>query len=330
MKPLAVNFNRGYITESSHEAIVLIGDMSGRTLLSTGHNNKYIFPRSSIKIFQAIPFVSSDAVDKYKLNSKIVALSCASHRGELYHINELERWLHKIKVSKSVLKCGSHYPLNLRAKEELIKKKNKINQLHNNCAGKHLAMISSCLMQKYELGDYLNINHPHQIKIREIFEKFSEVKIKENNFGIDGCSAPQYAFRMKDVLKSLTNLNKSYNDKFKNSYEVKLLINAILDNPLYIGGSDSLDSKIINISNKKIFCKGGAEGVVLFIDLIKNISGVIKITDGNERAIPFILFELFEKFKIMSKKKLEAIKEIYNCRLLNHANIVVGSVNTNI
>ena len=118
MKPLAVNFDRGYITESSHEALVLIGDMSGKTLLSTGHNNKYIYPRSSIKIFQAIPFVSSDAVDKYKLNSKIVALSCASHRGELYHINELEKWLQKIKVTKSVLKCGSHYPLNLNAKEE--------------------------------------------------------------------------------------------------------------------------------------------------------------------------------------------------------------------
>ena len=99
---------------------------------------------------------------------------------------------------------------------------------------------------------------------------------------------------------------------------------------MYIGGTDSLDSRIINISNKKIFCKGGAEGVFLFIDLIKNISGVIKIKDGNERAIPFILLELFKKFKIMSKKKLDTLKEIYNYKLLNHANIVVGSVNTNI
>ena len=132
-------------------------------------------------------------------------------------------------------------------------------------------------MQKYKLGNYLNINHPHQIKIREIFERFSEVKIKENSFGIDGCSAPQYSFKMKDVLKSLTNLNKSYKGKFHNSYEVKLLINAILDILMYIGGTDSLDSRIINISNKKIFCKGGAEGVFFLLILLKTSVELLRL-----------------------------------------------------
>ena len=42
----------------------------------------------------------------------------------------------------------------------------------------------------------------------------------------------------------------------------------------------------MKISNKRIFCKGGAEGVFLFVDLQKEIAGVIKVVDGNERAIP--------------------------------------------
>ena len=41
-------------------------------------------------------------------------------------------------------------------------------------------------------------------------------------------------------------------------------MDSILENPNYIGGTDSLDSAIIKISKKKIFCKGGAEGVFFF------------------------------------------------------------------
>ena len=51
------------------------------------------------------------------------------------------------------------------------------------------------------------------------------------------------------------NLIKSYYGKFDYSFEVKYLINCILNNPKYIGGTDSLDSRIMSISNKKVFCK---------------------------------------------------------------------------
>ena len=53
----------------------------------------------------------------------------------------------------------------------------------------------------------------------------------------------------------LIKLTDNYNNKSKYSKEVKLLINSILENPKYIGGTDSLDSKIITVSNKKIFVK---------------------------------------------------------------------------
>ena len=73
------------------------------------------------------------------------------------------------------------------------------------------------------------------------------------------------------VANCLINLIKSYKNKFENSNETKILINSIIKNPKYIGGSDSLDSIIMRISKKKIFCKGGAEGVFLFIDLKKKL-----------------------------------------------------------
>ena len=103
---------------------------------------------------------------------------------------------------------------------------------------------------------------------------------------------------------------------------------AIINNPNYIGGTDSLDSKVMNICKKKIFCKGGAEGVFLFVSLKKRISGIIKVSDGNERAIPSIIYNIFKKFQIMSVKELEELKNTFSFKLVNHAKITIGSIET--
>ena len=81
-------------------------------------------------------------------------------------------------------------------------------------------MISSCLMHNYNLSSYLEFDHPHQINIRKIFEKFSE-KNKQKNYGIDGCSAPQYSFRINDLVQMLINLIKSYKNEFENNMKQK-------------------------------------------------------------------------------------------------------------
>ena len=127
----------------------------------------------------------------------------------------------------------------------------------------------------------------------------------------------------------LINLVKSYNSQFEYSEEVKCLINSIIKYPKYIGGTDSLDSIIMGLSDK-IFCKGGAEGVFLFADLKNKIVGVIKVVDGNERAIPAVIYKLFKKFKMMNNKQLKGFSKFYKFELVNHAKIVVGSIRTNI
>ena len=63
-----------------------------------------------------------------------------------------------------------------QSKENVIKIEKKISELHNNCAGKHLAMLTSCKMNDFKIKNYLSFNHPHQDKIRDVFEKFSGKK----------------------------------------------------------------------------------------------------------------------------------------------------------
>ena len=326
MSKIHVDFIRGNRVESTHAIMALVTDTNGKILLSTNNENNYIYPRSSVKIFQAIPFAVSNAIKKYKLNKKHIALACASHKGEKFHLTELKNWISKINLKRKSLQCGIHGPLDKKAAEKIIFSKERFNELHNNCAGKHLAMLSSCKANNYEIRNYLDYNHPHQKNIREVFNIFTDNKLTKKNFSLDGCSAPQYSFQIKSISKALNNLIKSYNNEFEYTASTRLLINSILQNPNYIGGTNSFDSKVIKTSKKKIFCKYGAEGVFLFVHLIKGISGVIKVSDGNERAIPVTLINIFRKLKLMSNKELVNLEKKEQLYLKNHANKEIGYI----
>ncbi len=326
MSRIHVDFIRGKKVESTHQVKALVTNVDGKILLSTNNDNEYFFPRSSIKIFQAIPFVMSNAIKNYKLNNKHIALACASHKGEKFHIKELKKWISKVNIKTKNLQCGIHAPLDKNASEKIIYSRKEFNELHNNCAGKHLGMLTSCLINNQNITNYLDYNHAHQKNIRKILNKFTESKLSKKNFSLDGCSAPQYSFKIKSISKALNNLIKSYKNNYKYTDQVRTLVNSILENPEYIGGTMSFDTKVIKTSKRKIFCKNGAEGVFLFVDFQKGISGVIKITDGNERAIPITILNIFKKFKVMSKVELKNLEKKEKFELKNHAGKKIGRI----
>ena len=94
------NFTRANLTESTHNIKIMITDLKGKVLFSSKNDNDFIYPRSSIKIFQAIPFIQCNPKKHFNLSVKNIALACSSHRGEKYHIKELENWINKIGISK--------------------------------------------------------------------------------------------------------------------------------------------------------------------------------------------------------------------------------------
>ena len=82
MSKLTTLIYRGNVIESQHEIKCFMGSIKGENIFSTNNKNDLIYPRSSIKIFQGIPFSNSNAIDLYNLNTKRIALSCSSHCGE--------------------------------------------------------------------------------------------------------------------------------------------------------------------------------------------------------------------------------------------------------
>ena len=316
---------RGKIIESLHEAKCIIKDSNFNTLLSSNNDKDLVFPRSSIKIFQAMPFIISGAHKKFNLSDKFIAIACSSHCGEKIHLKILNKWINSLKLNSNELLCGVHNPINQKSTNNLLLSGNLPSQLHNNCAGKHLAMVSGCLSKKLSYKNYVSFDHPYQKLIRNSLEYFTNESIQKKQIGIDGCNAPQYAFTMGGLANSMINLvnNSNKNEYVKTS---KILLNAIKKNPLLIGGSKRFDSEIIKHTNGRIFCKAGAEGVILFADCNKKIGGVIKIIDGNERAIPPITMKIFSKLKILNSNEKKQLSHWRKPKLFNHANKKIGEI----
>ena len=65
-------------------------------------------------------------------------------------------------------------------------------------------------------------------KIRKCLEDFTECKVKKIQKGIDGCSAPQYAFPMENLAIAMINIIKSYDEKNKYNKEIKILLKDLL------------------------------------------------------------------------------------------------------
>ncbi len=328
MSKLTTFISRGRVLESKHSIKCLIGSVGGKIIFSTNNEKDTIYPRSSIKIFQGIPFSTSNATRLFNLNNKQIALSCSSHCGENFHIKELKDWIAKVNLKISDLKCGVHNPIHQVSSDKLYLSGKRPSQIYNNCSGKHLAMLTSCIVNNFPIKNYLDFDHPHQVNIRKVFSKFIEDTISKKNYGIDGCSAPQYAFTFNQLAKALSNLLNSYNDNFEYSKNIQIMINAILSNPKFIGGSNNLDSNLIKISNKKIFCKGGAEGVFLFVHLKKKIFGILKVKDGNKRALDSAMYTLSKKFGILTREELNQFALWNTTNIYNHAKIKVGGIKT--
>lgn len=321
---------RGKLVESEHNALCIVQDIKKNIILSSENTTKPIFPRSAIKIFQAMPFIASNAHLLFNLDEKQIAISCSSHIGELFHLEVLKQWIRKINIPLNLLKCGIHNPIDQDSSNNLMLSGNKPSVLHNNCSGKHLGMISGCLAKKINIKNYLKINNPYQKLIRNVLENFMEKKIKKEAIGVDGCNAPQYAFPLKNISTSMINLIKTKEENNEYANSLNTMLKSIKKFPLLIGGHNRFDSDIIKYTKGRIFAKGGAEGVLLFADFEKKIGGALKVLDGNNRAIPSIAMEVFLKLNLLNENEKKALHKWKEQIIYNVANKKIGKIIANL
>ena len=320
---LSVQVTRGGLIESNHNIQAIFLDQN-RKVIFNQKSSRRVFPRSAIKILQAIPFIQSKAIDQFNLTAKHIALSCASHNADLVHIETAIDWIKKLKKTEKVLLCGHHRPMGSDNSKKILKLTNQKSPILNNCSGKHLGMISRCLVDSINIKEYLSFNSQHQIQIFEVLESLFEAKIE--NLTRDGCHAPMFSIPLKSL--ALAALKVSNHEKMIPQYSSAIEKSLISINryPCLTAGQNQFDSNIIKATKGRIYFKRGAEGIGFVVDRKNKIGGAIKVEDGNMRALPIATLALLNQLKLINKNELHLLKKWSDIPILNCNKFEVGKI----
>jgi L-asparaginase II len=322
------NVIRGNSVESIHRGHFIVVDGEEKTIVSAGDPSTVTFYRSSCKFFQALPLITTGAADAFELTDEEIALACASHSGEPHHVEVARSILTKIGLDETALHCGTHMPFYRPEAEKLIRDGRKPSTLQNNCSGKHAGMLAVARHIGADIRNYEDPANPVQQNILEVIASYTDVPIEDIAVGSDGCAVPNFAVPVRSMAHSIARLIKRSRER--DSPESRI-VTAFLKYPELIGGTDRLDTQIMQSAPGKVISKVGADGVWLggVLPSEKWPSGLgiaLKIEDGDDnRGRPVVAVEILRRLGILQKDDLA---EISPMAIKNRRGDVVGQVSS--
>jgi L-asparaginase II len=335
--PLAVplvKVLRGAIVESRHRGHIVAVEPDGNVVAYLGAPETVTYLRSSSKPHQAIPLLASGAADHFGFTEEEIALVCASHNGEEIHLRIVSSILKKIGLPPTALKCGAHEPYGKEAAEELRRKGEAPNVLHNNCSGKHAGMLALALFLGAPIESYDEPEHPVQKAIARVISDFSGVPLEDIAVGVDGCGAPVFGVTVGGMARMYARL--VYPPAAFDAAVVKAcqrIVPAMTNNPELIGGKqDRLDTAMMKATKGALVSKVGAEGVYTAGVLPneqwpRGLGLAIKIEDGDDhRARPTVVIEALNQLNVLTDESLEAVSRYAFFPIRNRRGDVVGEV----
>jgi L-asparaginase II len=282
--PRLIEITRGPLVESVHTGALAVAFPTGELKLSLGDVAKPIYPRSAIKAFQVIPVFETGAADALAFTDADIALACASHSGTEAHVARADAMLKRAKLTEAALGCGAHMPTSDDAARLMIRAGAAPTQLHNNCSGKHAAMIGTCAHCGDPVAGYTDVSHPHQQRIARVLSGMLGDGFDAHCVGIDGCSAPNWASPLKDLARAFARFTTGDRLSKDRAKIAQRIMRACFAEPTMVAGPGRLDTLVMEKIPGKVFLKTGAEGVYCGAFPELGLGFALKIDDGNARA----------------------------------------------
>lgn len=283
---------RGDLLESVHQGHAVVVDQSGEVVQSWGDPDVLIYPRSSVKMIQALPLVESGAADAIGLSTTQLALACASHHGGAIHVDGVQAWLSDIGLSDGDLICGPHEPLNTDMRNSLIQAGQDPCRVHNNCSGKHAGFLTLCQHLKANFN-YVETTHPIQVAIKSALEELAQTT--SPTYGIDGCSAPNFAIPLRGLARAMAFFATAQDRSDTRSRAAARLALAMRQHPELVSGEGESCTDLMRAMGGAATVKIGADGVYIAILPDQRLGVALKIADGSMRAAECAMANLLIK-----------------------------------
>lgn len=258
---------RSGVVESVHRGYLVALNADGSENLVLGDSSHLIFPRSTVKAFQAAAMVRHGL----KLEPRLLALGSSSHSGSPEHIAAIREILTLAGLDDSALQCMVDRPLG--EKERRAYGDAPATRIAMNCSGKHAAMLLTCVTNNWPIENYLNENHPLQLACKAELEELSGEKITLTS--TDGCGAPLFLISVMGLARAIRAITLSTQSHHQD------VLSASRSFPEMVAGAERLTTQMMH-EVPGLYIKDGVEAVEV-ASLPDGRTLVFKVSDGSLR-----------------------------------------------
>lgn len=322
---------RGRQVESVHYGHVAVVDGEGELVAWAGDPLFITFWRSCAKFHQALPVILSGAADRFGFIESELAITCASHEGEEFHLAQVRSILSKVGLDESALKCGVHAPSSAHAAAELIRVGKQPTAIHNNCSGKHAGMLAVAVQMGAPIENYIDEAHPVQQMIMDLVGKFSGAS--DLSAAIDGCSVPTFAMTVRDMACAFARFaNPAGSGNSHLEHACHRIWEAVVNFPQLISNRGGVDCEIIRPCAGRVLAKIGAEA--LFCLAVRpsgrwphGLGIALKIEDGTGvRARAPVAIEILRQLSVVDATEAAVLGNLFPSEVRNRVGTAVGKM----
>ncbi len=320
---LDVEVTRADVTESRHAVHAAVVGAHAHTIAHARDASIVTMWRSCAKLFQVMPFIASGGFDQLGWGTEQLALACASHGGEPEHVALAARMLDSIGLEEGDLACGPHEPLSTRGVKMARDAGQPWTRLHNNCSGKHAAMLARAFTAGWPTGGYERADHAVQNACLAEVASWTGVGRDDMPLGVDGCGVVVMALPLERMARAYARWAQAVAAGDEIPARTAAAIRA---HPHLLGGTDRFDTVLIEETQGRIISKVGAEGVHCAAIPEMGIGVAIKVEDGAIRAQHIAMLRALQEIGALSGDLSPRLADWLTRPVRNTRGAVVGAV----
>jgi L-asparaginase II len=310
---------RGDACEVAVRGHVALVDRDNRLLAFAGDPDARTTLRSTVKPLQALPFVDGGAADALGVSPAEIAIACASHDGEPGHVETVRRLLGRVGLDESALSCGPHWPYSESAARALVAAGETAGRVHNNCSGKHAAMLCACVHAGWPVAGYAEYDHPLQRDIRRRMSDLAGIRLADTPHGIDGCGLPTHGVTLRYLARMFATASAS-GGAFARCQD------AMAAEPFMVGGEGRFDTLLLSWAGSSLTAKSGGAAVWACVARDGGPGVAIKLEAGVGTHLPPVALAVLRSLALLpSPSPTAELAELAEGLLRNWAGDVVGS-----
>ncbi|WP_457207662.1 asparaginase [Nocardioides sp. P5_C9_2] len=283
---------RSGFVEGHHYGSVVALDAEGAVAWSVGMVDEPVLPRSCNKPVQALGMVRAGL----DLPPHLLALACASHSGEPFHVEGARRILASVGLAEDALQTPVDYPIDDEAREEVIRAGGSKSSILMNCSGKHAAMLATCVANGWPIDTYLAPDHPLQQVIAETFTDLTGEPV--TTVAVDGCGAPLLSTSLVGLARAFRSLAVATEGPERR------IADAIREHPAYVSGTRRDELALLTALPGAIG-KAGAESCYA-VALPDGRAFALKTDDGAPRVRPVLMAEALRRSGVLELDGVDA------------------------